>query len=64
MRPSEPTHWCDWDEPGERSVRTLCRVFIPRREAVTQPTCPLCAAVLAARQREADSCGDGTPFDD
>ena len=46
------THYCDWDEPGRRFVRTLCRVLIPRREHQSDPTCPICRAVLEAREAE------------
>ena len=44
------SHYCDWDAPGGRLVRTLCGVLIQRRAHATVPTCPTCAQALARRE--------------
>jgi hypothetical protein len=46
------THYCDWDEPGNRLVRALCGRIIQRRHHVSKPTCPQCQEGLAYRERE------------
>jgi hypothetical protein len=54
--PPEPTHYCDWDEPGRDRVRALCGVRIRRIEHSNEPTCPQCLAGLEYRRDMAAPC--------
>jgi hypothetical protein len=47
------SHYCDWDVPGKRLVRSICGLLIYRDEHANAPTCPECQLVLAAREQNA-----------
>ncbi len=47
------THWGYWDAPKVRDrSRMLCGVYAADDAVSTEPTCPICARLLA--EREAD----------
>jgi hypothetical protein len=47
--PTRDTHYCDWDVAGQRLVQAVCGHLIRRREHASDPTCPTCREILAAR---------------
>lgn len=49
------THHVWWDLPGERGLVTVCeQAYIDRTQSVQQPTCPECAARLAAHDGQTE----------
>jgi hypothetical protein len=46
-RPSQPSHFVEYDRPGTRLSRALCGRLVDRhRDHTTEPTCPECRAAL------------------
>lgn len=43
------THFVAWDATG-RVVTAYCGAVIRRRDHASEPTCPRCAALVAARE--------------